>query len=247
MNIWVVLWVLLSVGLMGFLLWTYSILIQQKQTWKQYASKHKLRYKAGKFSESPEIAGTMPYNGTNYTINFFTGQHMSEDVRNARKLTAIEIRISDPPPYEGVVASGGMVDFSKNLEFSEEVRPQHPKWNKTYIAISDAKHVQDAYLTSTRLDALTDLMEIKNGWVILVFKNDINVLRFDTPDALKSINDLDSIVQKMLAAANLLQVDETEKRTLSGLQAQKPKKQVSIDVSEDKLYTGDLTLEDDEE
>jgi phosphoglucomutase len=45
-SIWFYLWLLLSGGLLFFMGWTMLILFRQKKAWKQFAARHKLRYKA---------------------------------------------------------------------------------------------------------------------------------------------------------------------------------------------------------
>ena len=72
MNIWFVLWLLLSAALLYFTGWTFLILQKQKRAWRVFATKYKLRYDA---PGAPE-GGDAPAAGT--------ALHEARGVRNAR-------------------------------------------------------------------------------------------------------------------------------------------------------------------
>ena len=126
----------------------------------------KLRYRAHSMMASPEISGAL--NG--YSINFLIAEHFTPDGRSSRKLTAIEVQLLSKMPFEGGIASGGMVSLIQSIRLKEETKPNHPKWDKNYIAASSSGAAMEAYLTPERIDALTSLMKIRNGWVILIFR-----------------------------------------------------------------------------
>lgn len=241
MSIWFLLWLLLSAGLIYFLGWTLYILYRQKKAWKGYAKRHKLRYRSAQMLSAPEVSGTIG----DYTVSLFTGEHVSEDVRRSRRLTAIEVQLSSVMPVEGGIASGGMVDLIRQMGFKEEYRPKHPGWDKSFIASSASRPVLEAYLIPERLDVLTKLMKVKNSWVILIFREDTMLLRFDTPDALDSVQKIDRIVKKMVEAAKILELGSGEGGRLKSEQTKKREKEVSLQVDEADLEAAGLQLEDD--
>lgn len=243
MSIWFFLWLILSGALLYFLGWTVFILTRQKGAWRAYASRHKLRYKPNSFFEAPEISGTIG----NHTISVFSGEHMADDARRARKLMAAEVQLSGVMPIEGGVASGGHVDIVQSLGFKEEIRPKHPGWDKSWIASSSNKHVLESYLTPERLDALTSLMKIKSAWVILIFRDDVMLLRLDTPDPLDSGQKLDRLMKKMLQVADTLELQKGEDSRLKEEAAKTPTQAVSLEVSEDDLAGSAFQLEEDED
>ncbi len=242
MSIWLLIWLLISAALLGFLFWTILILVRQQAVWKKYAAKHKLRFKPNSFFEVPEIAGLMG----EHAINAFSGEHMGPDARFSRKMTAIEIQLASKMPVNGGIASAGMVDLVQGMGFKEEYSPRHAKWEDSYMAAAASRNVLEIYLNETRLNALTDLMAIKNAWVILVFKGDVTLLRIDTPDPLCTEKTLDMMAQKMLATAKVLELEKGEAGLLKEAATKKPKNEVSLEVNEDKLENTGLQLEDDE-
>jgi hypothetical protein len=240
LSIWFLLWLLLSSGMLYFLGWTLFILYRQKNAWRAYAKRCKLRYTSSRMLGSPEMSGTLD----NYAISFFTAEHTAPDARSVRKLTAIEIPLLTKLPAEGAVASGGMVAFVHRLGLPDEHKPAHTAWNKEYVVKTTNRYVMEEYLTPGRLDALTDLMKVKNAWIILVFKNDTSLLRFDSPDPLDSEKKIDYIVKKMLDAVKALELKPGEEGRLKLSISKKPVKEIALNVPEDKKVDG-LQLEDD--
>jgi hypothetical protein len=242
-SIWIFLWLFLSAALLYFMGWTVYIVFRQKQVWGAYARKHKLRYKDKGFWESPEIGGSIH----GYTVGVFVGEHLAEDARKTRKLTAVEVQLSSTMPIEGGVASGGLVSVLQGMTFKEEMRPEHKNWDKSYIASASDKAVLEAYLTPKRLDALTELMAIKNVWIILVFRGDIMLLRMDTPDPMDKAKNLDLALNKMIAAARVLELESGEVGFLKSEQAKKRSQHVALSVDGEDLIVTGLQLEDDDE
>ncbi len=204
MSIWFVLWAILSVGLLYFTVWTMFVLHKQKKSWKAFAKKYKLRYQANSMLESPEVKGVLD----DYTVGVFMGEHMSPDMRRARKLTAIEVNLNSIMPTEGAIASADMVAVIQELNFKNEIKPDHPDWKISYVAASDNKTVLESYLTKERQEVLTGLMKIKNAAVIFIFRGEVALLRFDTPEPLDSPKKLDQLVKKMIAAARILEFND---------------------------------------
>ncbi len=206
MSIWFVLWLVLSFALLYFLGWTIYILLRQKRAWKAYAVKRKLRYVQKQFLVSPEMSGVID----DYTISFFTAEHQPPDARSARKMTAVELLLSSRIPFEGGIASGGMVSLMRPIGYAEEFVPAYDGWDKEWMAGSVSANAMQSYLTPDRLQALLTLMEIKNAWVIFMFRENVTLLRVDTPDPLDVPEKIDKLVKMMIKAANTLELAKGE-------------------------------------
>lgn len=243
MSIWLALWVVISVTLIGFLLWSLYVLFQQKSVWKKFAEKNKLRYKANAMMESPSMDGAF----NEYKISFFTSEHANPDLRGFRKMTAVEIGLQTSMPIDGGVASGGMVPLIRELALKSEIQPKHEKWNKSFIAAGENRYVLEAYLTKERLDVLLKLMRIKNGWVIFIFRQGRMLLRLDTPNPLASADSLQKVVDLMLKAASVLEVDPEESKKLKAEEARGIVKDSALTLDDsDVEASGAFELEDDE-
>lgn len=208
MSIWVVLWLFLSGALIYFTGWTVLILQKQKRAWQSYAKKYKLRYTPSSFLDSPTVSGVID----GYTVSIFVGEHQSEDARRARKLSAIEIGLHTTMAADGAIASADMVPVVQDLGFKTEIKLDHADWPENAIASTENKSMLESYLTDERRDALTKLMKIDNGAVILIFRGDVFLLRFDTPDPFDTPQKLDRIVKQMVSAIEVLEADEVLKK-----------------------------------
>lgn len=238
MSIWFLLWLLLSAVLLYFLGWTVYILYRQKRSWQAFAKKHKLRYRSGSLFSSPEVSGEI----RGYSIHLFTGEHLSKDLRRSRRLVAVEIKLKSRMDFSAGVASGNMVEVLSSLENQKEFRPDMPEWQESYMVSADKPDMFRAYLSGPRLRALLNLMKIKNAWLILVFKDDISLLRFDTPDAIDSIKKMEALIKRMVEAAKTLELETGER---ARLKSAGKKADSGITVDESALDVSGLELEED--
>lgn len=242
MSIPFILWLVLSLFLIGFWVWTSVILFKQKRSWKRYAAKKKLRYLPNKFYDTPDIGGAID----GYKVRVFSTTHPSRNARGERRLTTIEVSLLTHLPVDGAVASGGMVDIVEDLNLSKAFRPDANGWDDSYVVRSKDNNVMRAYLTGDRLRALIDLMKIKNAWIILIFAINEGLLRIDTPDPLEDIEKLDKIVTQMVEAAKILDLAKGEGSRLE--QQKKPDDTGGVlELDHDALdKAGGLELEDDD-
>jgi hypothetical protein len=240
-SIWFYLWLLLSGGLLFFMGWTMLILFRQKKAWKQFAARHKLRYKADAMMAPPEVSGVL----NDYTVSLFTGEHMTPEQRSSRKLTAIEVSLTSRLPFDLVVATGGMVDLARGLNLKEEIRPESVKWEKGWFAGASSRAAADAYLTPERLSALTGLMRKENTWVVFICRNDAMLLRLDTPHPLDTQIILDTLTKEMIAAARVLELKNHEDKVLSAEAARKTSHKKTVSIDDADLSAVVLKLEDD--
>lgn len=243
MSVWFFIWILLSGVLAFFSIWTLFILFRQKKGWKVFAKKHKLRYRTSGMMASPEISGTI--NG--YTIDIFTSEHFSPGQRAPRKMTALEVQIPGTMPMEGAVASDGMVNLVKELNFNAEVKPQHKDWDVSYIARANNAEALEAYLTEERVGALTSLMKVKSFWLIFVFKKSGTLLRIDSLDPCDSAEKIEKLMRKLIATARILELKDGEDRKLIAALRKKTEQKNTLALEEEEGGRIELELEEDEE
>lgn len=218
------------------------ILFRQKTAWRKFAAQKKLRYRPGTLFGSPEMSGS----ADKRTVSFFVSEHMAADARSSRKLTAIEVKLSSQVPFEIGIASGGMVPMLKHFPFREELRPDYQKWDKNYMAAASSRMALEAYLTPERLEALTSMMRIRNGWTIFICRGDTTLLRFDTPDALDTVEKLNKIFTKMYSVAEALELRKGEESVLKSEAAKRSVKEMNIAVDDRDFHEAkEFQLEED--
>ena len=219
------------------------ILMRQKRGWRAYAEKRKLRYESKAFMLSPSVEGLLG----EYSISCFSSEHSAQDARTMRKLTAIEVKLNSIMPVTGCIASGGMVPIMGVLNLKQEYVPEHKDWETSYVAAADNRGVMQADMTDARIEALCSLMQIKNSRIIFVFKDDAMLLRIDVANPLASAKELDEMVKKMLAVAEILELEKGEERRLEKAEIAGEAASIELEVDDDALDAANaLSLEEDD-
>ena len=241
MSIWFFLWLLLSGALLFFMGWNLLILYRQKKAWKVFAAKRKLRYRSTAMMSAPEISGVM----NDFTVSMFTGEHMRPDQRSSRKLTAIEVNLTSVMPFEIAIASGGMVDLARELNFKEEIRPDLAGWDKGWVVYTQSRTAAEAYLTPERLQALVGLLKEENAWVIFIARAKTTLLRLDTPLPLDTPVLIDKLCAAMTSVARELELKGHEDKILMAEASRKTAHQKTVALHDQGDVVPDFALEDD--
>lgn len=206
---------------------------RQKKAWKLYAKKRSLRYTANRVLETPSLNGAID----GYKVSVFASEHSELDARSQRRLTAIEISMHSGLPLQGAVASGGMVTVIEGLDMHQEFRPEHPKWDNSFVIRTQSNAMMQSYLTQERLDKLTALMARDKVWVVFIsVDEETSLLRLDTPRALDDPKALDELVKALLEVAKTLELNKGEGKRL--LKTSKASKEAGprLDVDDDFLH-----------
>ncbi len=198
--------------------------------------------------QTPEISGVM--NG--YKVSLFSSEHFSEDMRGSRKLTAIEVSLNSTMPFDGAVANGGMVPIVKSLEFKTEYRPEHERWDNSFIVAGDSSYALKRYLNDKRVDVLARTMKIRNAWVIFIFRNNAMLLRMDTPEPISNLEELEKLIVLLCKAAQILELGKGESAILKSEASKAERRDMTIeieggDVAESKVKAVALELEEEGE
>lgn len=237
-----VLWLLITVFLLGFAGWTNYILFNQKRVWKAFAAKKSLRYRSNALLESSDVSGA--YEGFQLTI--FATDHGMGDVRSRKVMSTIEVSLKSSLPSPCAVASGGMVKLVESLELTQEYRPDHPAWDISFIARTRDQSVLETYLTPARVEALARMMKRKKCWMILIFSGEMGLLRLDTSDALDKGPELEKLVEAMITLARVLELEAGEDKIIATRKKREEPKPNTLRVDEKIIDTSiGLSLEDD--
>tara|TARA_B100001989_G_scaffold245745_1_gene215818 strand:+ start:2104 stop:2925 length:822 start_codon:yes stop_codon:yes gene_type:complete len=234
---------LISTFLVGFWVWTSYVLFNQKRGWKIYATKRKLRYEGNGLYESPTVTGALG----EYKILAFTSDHSEYDARSQRRLTSIEISLNSSLPVGMAVASGGMVQIIQTLKLYQEHKPDIKGWDDSYIVRTKDKGIAAAYLTEKRLKTILELMDIPKAWIVLIFYEGGGLLRLDTPLPLSNPAVLDKMVKRLLAAAEVFDLEAGELSILQKKSKEHKGASARLEVDDEVLDEPlALELEEDE-
>ena len=244
MSVYFALWLIVSGFLVSFWGWTIFVLLKQKQAWKFYAEKRKMRFHSTGLLQTPSMSGSVD----GYSVSVFASEHSELDNRSNRKLTAIEVMMQTSIPFAIGAASGGMTQVLKVMEFRHEFRPPVKGWEDSYAMMTNDVKMAQLYLTEDRMKKIVSLMNIDRAWIIFVFYAEHGVLRLDTPLPVDNPKELDVLIKQLINAAKALELKKGEERDILRNKDLSQKTEGILDIDEDLLHDDiGFELEDDED
>ncbi|MCI5060563.1 MAG: hypothetical protein MRY79_05780 [Alphaproteobacteria bacterium] len=230
MSIWLFLWVVLSIILLGATAWSTWILIQQKQAWRSYAAKHGLTYMPGRFFESPQMEGVIE----GYNVSFFSATQMHEDSRKNRQRTVLQLNINNPMVNGLGAGTPEMLPFLKTLDIlSAHDLKGREGWNASNALFSVHPEKIEAYLTPERLKALASILSIPNADILVLIEEEGGAVRIETGNPLESEKTVDALVKKLLARVKKLEIDEEERQNINSVAPQTGAKKEPQEVAQE--------------
>lgn len=213
---WLAIWGLFAVLVLGFVGWTLLILHQQKKTWAAFAKRHKLTYQRGKFMDSPTVTGLL--NGRRFSL--YSGVQQTPDIRGQRFVTIVEFLFGPGFPTGAVMATKEYEGFINGLVFDQSYEPDLAEWRKDYILRTRNERSLRAYLTKDRLQALCTVFATKNAMTLFFFDELEAVLRIETSDPMRTDVYLNGIIRRLSDAADRLTPTAEEKAAFKVLLAE---------------------------
>jgi len=207
---WIFLWVVLSIFVMGVFFWSMFILQQQKRAWFAFAKKSGLKYEAGAYTDPPVVSGIVK----GYKVTFFTDSLRTQDVRGRRFVTTIEVEIGDGMPTVAALATQDFADFLSPLRLPLSWQPPGEDWQKNYIIKTRSTDRLVRYLTKARLKVLSDLFSMKNAATLFFFDEQACILRIETPDPLRDPDRMERIAKRVYSAVDVLLLAPEERRQI---------------------------------
>lgn len=210
MTIWVFLWLILSVIILGASVWSAVILYRQKKAWQVFAAKHSMTYTAGRFMAPPTLDGFIEQ----YRVSFFTAERQSPDVRQRRFVTVVEIVFP-----EGVIAAAAMgtkemVPFMETLNQLTPLAITNDKWHQDFRAFAQGRDAVRLYLTSERMEHVIQILSTKNADVLLVFNENLGVVRIETSDPILDPAKAEKVIMRLIRHAQGLKISKTEREDI---------------------------------
>jgi hypothetical protein len=205
---WMFIWVVLSLFILGVFLWSVLILREQKHAWAAFAKKHNLQYTAGKLMDSPTVRG---YFG-GYTLSLFSQTQQTDDVRGERYVSVIEVEMGPGLKTGAALGTEEMQAFINGLSFTETYVPKHEKWKPAFVLKARNSKILESYLNPTRLDALMDLFNMNKVSALFFFDEQDCVLHLETADPLRRADKLERIAGRILTNVQKLAPTAPDKK-----------------------------------
>lgn len=192
---WIIIWVVLSAIVLGASLWSLQILFRQKRAWEDFARKRGLSFKRGTFMGPAEISGTIG----EYTVNFFTAERQTEDMRGKRYVSVIEIAVKDGLFDGGVAGTKELQTFMQSLNAIHPYAVKREGWEQSHAIFVRNDAVADAYFTDEKLDLFAQVLGTRNADVLIVFNNEETIIRMETSDPMLAAEKIEKVVTRQIA------------------------------------------------
>ena len=192
---WLFLWFLLSVVILGTTVWSTIILVQQKQAWKEYAQKKGLVFTANKFLEPCSMEGVID---SIYQLSFFTATQVKEDSRKNRQITVLQVNVESAFTQPIAMGTTEMHLFIQSLEDTKPFKVENKSWSKDYLVRVNNSESAGSYLTDERLKILDGVLKMPNADILIILNEKEGIFRFETSNPLKDAKQIDSIVTKLI-------------------------------------------------
>ncbi len=207
---WFLLWLVVSVFILGVFTWSLQILMQQKKAWQAYAKKAALEYTPGKFMDSPTLQGVV----AGYRTAIYSQRQPTPDGRGQRYVTVLEFELGEGLPTGGLVAAMSFAPMVAGLNFSETAVIDFPEWDKNRIIKTRDGAAMKAYLTRDRLEALHALMTMNSAAAMYLFDETNGAVRIETTDPLRDAAKMEKIIAKITGLAGRLKLSPAERAAL---------------------------------
>ncbi len=149
-------------------------------------------------------------------------------------------------PVEFAVGNEGYVDIIREIGLPEEFKIKSKKWKKDWIAQSADADLMAEYFTSDRMNAVAALMGIKHAWSILIAREGVFLLRIDTPHPLETYDKINKMVEKLLAMADVFELEGSEGKNLKLAMDRRIQKAGYVPDKDIKKSKINFELEDDQ-
>lgn len=204
---WIFIWFLLSVFVIGVSLWSVRILFQQKSAWKGYAEKMRLTYQNGpRFLDSPSLSGSIGA----YGFGLYSEEQKTQDTRGQRFNTVLEIALRQGLPTTGALGTIDVLDFAQPLNLVQSLVPQDADWDQDWVVRARNIRVVEKYLTPSRLEIFKKIFRMKVVSAFFIFDGQDAILRVATADPLNNKARLEKIVKGLISQIEPLIVGPEE-------------------------------------
>lgn len=211
---WIFIWLIFSLFILGVFAWSMQTLYRQKQVWKVFAAKMNLTYQPGQnFLSSPSITGAIgPYG-----FSLHTERIPTPDLRGERFSMIVEFALRQGIPAFGAAGTPGVIPAIEALDLPQVFVPADTDWNPAWVIRTRNAKVVEAYLTQPRLDVLKKIFRMKILSGMFVFDTPDAVIRVETYDPLDDLDRLEKIVKGLAAQIAPLTMTEDEQKQLKAI------------------------------
>ncbi|MGE4313971.1 MAG: hypothetical protein AB7E85_06850 [Pseudobdellovibrionaceae bacterium] len=194
MTLWIFLWIVLAVFVLGIFFWSTEILLKQKRCWKAFAEKNGLTYESPAFLQSGGVNGQMGP----FEVFLYSEEQLTNDVSRRRFRTIFLVHFYDKFPAAGIVGTQIHRPFIEGLSLPEVHKPDFAGWDGSLPFHTRSDADVKAFMTPDRYQALQKLLSIKNTEAFWIFDDVESYFRFESYDPMTDLEALERRVKAIV-------------------------------------------------
>lgn len=214
---WVLLWIIVSVFVIGIFFWNFQILMQRKSAWKKFADRHKLEYTSNSLMQSPSVTGML----SGLRIYLYEDVQQTDDITGQRFVTSIDVDLGEGFPTGAALATREYKEFLSALNFRDTYTINENFREKEYIVRARSAKALKEFMTEERIKIIENLFSMKNSIVLFFFDELEAIMHIETTDPLVDIAHIEKIFKKVLTISKRIMPEEHEKAHLTDEQRKK--------------------------
>lgn len=195
-TIFILIWVALSVFILGVFVWTTRALMEQKRAWGAFARLRGLNFTRNSFFDSASVTGRLG----DHDFVLVSEERTSNDLRGRKFVTLVQFSLPGKMPGPGVMGSGEYVPFVDQMPARDVLVLPIPGVS----AKTDKLDSVTPYFTPERCRVLDTLVKQKGVSVLFLFDERAAFLRLETLDPFLTKGKLDKLVDGVLPMLKVL-------------------------------------------
>jgi len=203
---WLFLWVVFVLVAVGFFLWSYHAIYEQKRGWKKFADKYGMQFFGGATMQSPSMSGLIG----DYQFNFYPQISENAQGQKATK-NVIEAFLNDIPDTLCVVASQGFADFVTVLDLPEPFQIENENWPKNILARTFEDQAPEIWFNASpsRIPTIKKMTKMPFDNAFVADGNQA-FIAIRTNNSLKKSEQLEKITKAMALLCKALEDEKTQ-------------------------------------
>jgi len=197
--VWIFLWVMVAVGVLGYLGWSANIAMAQKSAWTTFGNKYKMEITPGaKFLSPPALSGLIQ--GRKMHVYVTIEQGINE--RLERVYTHVEVMLNNPPRFMAVLSKKPMPVSMTEFRLDQTYAMPELK-----VAQTDDLAAMAQWMNPARVSTIKNFMAGSNApdtETIFISSGDQAFLLWRTEDPMRDPKKLNALAQKLFTFAKEL-------------------------------------------
>jgi hypothetical protein len=127
---WIFLWIIIVLAVIGAIIWSYHIIFEQKRAWGAFAKKYNLTCTSMGYLKAPEVTGQIK----GRTVNIYSIERYAPETDVRTVTSMVEVFLKNDPGMYAAVSSPGFIDYMNDVQLPMPFIVDHPDWPQNVLS-----------------------------------------------------------------------------------------------------------------